>query len=316
MIKEARSLPFYKSTYSPFSELVAYEYLWSEKGASFKTIADILTKQGILPSNAIVKKYGFFLPDQYKTIERYIKKIISNSGRFSILLKEDAQYPKRLLDAKYPIDLFYYRGDLGLLESRCISVVGTRQVSSDGMKRTKKVTTLLVKEGYTVVSGLARGVDTIALTTALEKSGNVIAVIGTPITEYYPRENHELQERIANTKLLISQVPIYRYNHQSFDAKRSYFPARNITMAAIAEATVIVEASDTSGTLIQARACIEQGKKLFILNSCFENRNISWPEKYEAKGAIRIKDIDDLLQHLSKLPHKVELNERFPLERM
>lgn len=69
-------------------------------------------------------------------------------------------------------------------------------------------------------------------------------------------------------------------------------------MAALSEATVIVEASDTSGSLTQAKACIEQKKKLFILNSCFETKTITWPDKFLEKGAIRIKNIDDILDNL------------------
>jgi len=98
---------------------------------------------------------------------------------------------------------------------------------------------------------------------------------------------------------LISQVPFLKYESQDFRINRTFFPERNKTMSALTEATIIVEASNTSGSLIQARAAIQQGRKLFILNSCFENKDISWPEYYRKKGAIRVYDFNDILTNLN-----------------
>jgi DNA processing protein len=151
----------------------------------------------------------------------------------------------------------------------------------------------LVENGRTVVSGLAAGIDTEAHTAALEAGGRTIAVIGTPLGYYYPAENRELQDRIAREFLLISQVPLFRYSQQSPHFNRFFFPDRNHTMSALTAATVIVEAGETSGSLIQARAAIEQGRKLFILESCF-NRGLKWPEKFLERGAIRVRDYSDI----------------------
>jgi len=117
-----------------------------------------------------------------------------------------------------------------------------------------------VRVGWTIVSGLAEGIDTVAHTTALELGGRTIAVIGTPISESYPKSNAELQARIAKDFLVVSQVPIERYGHQIWKQNRGFFPERNVTMSALTEATVIVEASNTSGTLIQARAALRQNR--------------------------------------------------------
>src|ERR1019366_8913989 len=108
------------------------------------------------------------------------------------------------------------------------------------------------------------------------------------IDEYYPKENRDLQDLIAKSHLLVSQVPFYRYATEPFRSRRNYFPQRNETMSALSEATIIVEASDTSGTLTQARAALEQKRKLFILDSCFERPDITWPRRFEARGAIRV----------------------------
>lgn len=284
------------SFFSPFEELVAYEYLWSEQGSSMKRLAELLSrKKDRLPSEIVKEQFGFVQPAGYEEIEKFLR---TKLGKFSIMLKENVQYPQKLLDAKYPIDLFYYRGDVGLLETPSISVVGTRNLSEEGVRRTRKLVKLLSESGFTIVSGLAKGTDTVALSMAMKLGSKVIGVIGTPIDEYYPKENTELQEEIARNHLLISQVPFFKYQAQPFDSKRVYFPERNATMAAISQATIIVEASDTSGTLTQARACIQQGRKLFILNSCFENPDISWPKHYLSLGAIRVTDIADIVQEL------------------
>jgi DNA processing protein len=157
----------------------------------------------------------------------------------------------------------------------------------------------LVGQDYTIVSGLAQGVDTVAHTTAIENKGRTIAVIGTPISEVYSRENAELQRRIAEEFLLVSQVPVLRYKAQTPKWNKLFFPERNKTMSALTEATIIVEAGETSGTLIQARAALQQGRKLFILESNFGKDNLTWPEIYEKQGAIRVRHVDDILYALA-----------------
>jgi DNA processing protein len=102
-----------------------------------------------------------------------------------------------------------------------------------------------------------------------------------------------LQELVATEHLLISQVPIYRYDHQPLKAQRFYFPERNITMAALSEATVIVEAGETSGTRTQARACIEQHKKLILLPSVVEQT--TWAAKMAEYGAVLAKSVAEVL---------------------
>lgn len=153
----------------------------------------------------------------------------------------------------------------------------------------------LVERGFTVVSGLATGIDTAAHTAAIEAKGHTIAVIGTPIGIHYPKENQALQRKIAEQHLLISQVPVLRYASQYVPQNKLFFPERNVTMSALTEGTVIVEASDTSGTLTQARAALQQGRKLFILDSCFKRDGITWPASFEKRGAICVRDLADIL---------------------
>ena len=152
------------------------------------------------------------------------------------------------------------------------------------------------------MSGLASGIDTVAHETAIEEGGRTIAVIGTPLSHVYPKDNAELQREIAREFLLISQVPVKRYERQDYRRNRLFFPERNITMSALTEATIIVEAGETSGTLIQARAALNQGRKLYILDNCFR-KGLSWPQKFADKGAIRVVDYDDIRKQLSPTTH-------------
>ncbi len=277
---------------SPFNELIAYETLWAREGSTVKRIAEAL-KNTNFPSRA-----DFTLADIHtqEIIKEYFEKLPKD---FSVITAESYQYPDKLTDPEHQIKLLYYKGDLGLLEApKKISIVGARKVSEEGKKRARQLSKHLVNNGYIIVSGLAEGVDTEAMTTAITNNGKVIGVIGTPINQYYPKENKKLQDYIAKEHLLLSHVPIYRYEHQHFNTKRIYFPERNVTMAAVSDATIIVEASDTSGTLTQARACLSMKRKLFILNSCFENPNIKWPHTYEKKGAIRVKTMQDIWDNL------------------
>lgn len=281
-------------SFLPYEEMIAYETLWTRDGASIKKVAEYLQNTD-RPSQA---QFSLLEEDVKEQISEYFSKIKKD---FSVITAESYQYPVALKDPEHQIKLLYYKGDLGLLDApKRISIVGARKASPEGLRRAAKLARLLVSKGYIIVSGLAEGIDTAAMTAAIAAKGKVIGVIGTPINEYYPKNNFDLQNEVSKNHLLVSHVPIFRYANEHFNTKRFYFPQRNVTMAAISDATIIVEASETSGTLTQARACVSMNRKLFILNSCFENSSITWPSKYEAKGAIRVKDINDILKELGE----------------
>jgi DNA processing protein len=287
MSATALSAPSPKSV-SPLREMGAYEALWMQRGASFKTLADRFRENpAALPSDFVSEE---------SALQIAARKGLPN---FGVRIHGAGEYPLKLRDARYPIELLYYRGWWNLVESRSVAVVGTREPSTDGKQRAAKLASLPVKDGYTVVSGLARGIDTAALTTAMENGGHVIAVIGTAICDYYPPENASLQDDIARRFLLISQVPIVRSSQQHAFQNRMFFPERNVTMSALTEATVIVEAGETSGTLTQARAAIRQGRKLFILDSCFLDPRLTWRRRFAAQGAIRVREYEDIKKNLA-----------------
>jgi DNA processing protein len=170
--------------------------------------------------------------------------------------------------------MIHLAGNLDILTVPCVSIVGTRDVSERGRQRAVWLSTKLAKAGVAVVSGLAKGVDTAAHESALAAGGKTVAVIGTPLSKAYPIENARLQENIYRDHLLISPFaegePVFRSN----------FPARNRVMAAVSDGTVIIEASDTSGTLHQAAECTRLKRWLFISQAIIDDPTIKWPAKF------------------------------------
>jgi len=279
---------------SPLMEMGAYEALWLQEGASFKTIAQkFRDSPGSIPSDFVSN--GICVKTAQRALDLLARKRV---GQFGIRVHGAGEYPEKLRDASYPVELLYFQGWWNLVEAKSVAVVGTRKPSTQGILRAARLTKHLVSDGYTIVSGLARGIDTVALTTAIEMKGQVIAVIGTPISDHYPPENVNLQDHIAREFLLVSQVPVCRYSIQRPPQNKIFFPERNVTMSALTEATIIVEAGETSGTLTQARAAIHQGRKLFILDSCFLDPALTWPARFQRLGAIRVREYEDIRRNL------------------
>jgi DNA protecting protein DprA len=236
-----------------------------------------------------IKRARYHAPSQ---VERSsLVSLLQVSGRAALEDKQLDLLRSSQEDGDIPI---FYAGDLTLLTQPCVSIVGTREVSENGWKRARRLARELVRENAVVVSGLAKGVDTAALTSAIESEGRTIAVIGTPIDKAYPAENALLQEEIYSDHLLISQ---FRPGETVFKAN---FPKRNRVMAALSDATVIIEASDTSGTLHQAAECQRLGRWLFIAQSVAEDPNLKWPSKFLGQPKVAIlTSTDDILARIS-----------------
>lgn len=183
----------------------------------------------------------------------------------------------------------YYAGDLSVLQKPCVAIVGTRNVSEKGAKRTRRLARELVGDGVTVVSGLAAGVDTAAHLSAIEAGGSTAAVIGTPLDKAYPAANAVLQETIYRNHLLISR---FAPGERTY---RSSFPLRNKLMATVSDATVVMEASDTSGTLHQAAECTRLGRWLFIARSVVDDQSLEWPKKFlKYDTCLPLEDVTDI----------------------
>lgn len=194
---------------------------------------------------------------------------------------QEALGPLNGVESKNAPSRFYMRGDASLLSSgRRVSIVGSRAASPEAFRRAQALTRILVKEGITIVSGLAKGIDAAAHAEAIKSGGRTIGVIGTPLDQSYPAEHRELQEEIAIHHLLLSQFPL-----GSSSGKRN-FPMRNRTMALISDATVIVEAADGSGSLHQGWEALRLGRPLFIMESILGNLSLKWPKEMIQYGAM------------------------------
>jgi DNA processing protein len=226
------------------------------------------------------------------------KTAISLGGLSSMqaLMITDLLGPLNDFETKNAPKELYLAGNRALLSERLrVSVVGSRKPSPEGIKRAQFFTRALVNHNITVVSGLAEGIDTVAHETAIEAGGRTIAVLGTPLDKAYPAKNKDLLERIKAEHLAISQFP------SGFPARGQNFPQRNRTMALITDATVIVEASEKSGTRHQGWEAIRLGRLVFIMENVANNPELTWPREMIGYGA-QILSKDDLPEILNDIP--------------
>lgn len=212
---------------------------------------------------------------------------------------EELLGPLNEVERKNAPKRIFVAGDLGLLRNGPrVSVVGSRKVSEEGARRTRALVRGLVARKMVVVSGLAEGVDTVAHETALAESGHTVAVLGTPLEEFFPPKNRALQERIMREQLVVSQfAPGHRVQPKNF-------PMRNRTMALLSDATVIVEAGEKSGTLHQGWEALRLGRLLFLLESVAEDANLSWPSEMIRYGA-QVLSRENLELVLDEMPEIV-----------
>jgi len=200
----------------------------------------------------------------------------------------------------------FVAGDVSLVrKGPRVSVVGSRKASEDGLRRTRSLVNALVEHGMVVVSGLAEGVDTAAHETALARGGHTIAVLGTPLDQFYPARNRALQERLMRDELVISQFS------SGAAVRPKNFPIRNRTMALISDATVIVEAAEKSGTLHQGWEALRLGRLLLLMESVATNSKLSWPTEMIKYGA-QVLSRDNLEVVLDEMP-EVPRGELSPL---
>lgn len=183
-----------------------------------------------------------------------------------VLSQYDPRYPDNLRDAAGRPPLLFVAGALVPNDRHAVAVVGTRQPSPRGKQTARALAHRLVAEGFTVVSGMAAGIDTVAHEAALERDGRTLAVIGTGLDRCYPRQNLDLQRRIVRYGAVVSQFwPETR-------PSRANFPLRNALMAGLTEASVIVEASAMSGTRIEARAALSMQRVVVLLDTLLEQQ--------------------------------------------
>jgi DNA processing protein len=214
------------------------------------------------------------------------------------LTPQDLLGPLNEVEEKHAPTNLYAMGDHRILRNAArVSIVGSREASDDGRRRASKLSGILARRGVVVVSGLAAGIDTAAHTAAIAAGGRTAAVIGTPLDKSYPKSNTALQHRIATDHLLLSQFPL------GYPVQRGNFPMRNRVMALISDATVIIEAGETSGSLSQGWEALRLGRALFIARSIIDNPALTWPAKMLGYGAYVLSD-DTLDELFALLPDR------------
>lgn len=235
-----------------------------------------------------------FLQDDYDadtlagTAEQEIASWEEEGMRFVSVL--DADYPAQLLTVHQRPPFLMTRGVPSAADARGVAVVGTRKATDRGMRQARQLARELADAGVPVVSGLAAGIDTAALSGALSARGRAVAVIGTGLRRSYPQENAELQERISTVGLVISQfLP-------DAPPTKTTFPMRNAVMSGYSAATVVVEAPYRSGARMQARLALEHGRPVFLLDTLLVN---DWARGYaERPNTVVVRAVSDVIQHL------------------
>lgn len=179
------------------------------------------------------------------------------SSNYTTLISAD--YPASLKEISCPPFVLFYYGDLSLVNSKCIGVIGKRCPSDYGKEATKLMVGDLVKENYTIVSGMALGIDALAHQSALNNTGKTIAVLGSGIDYCYPRQNKAIYQTMKNKQLVISEYP------GNLVPKKVNFPRRNRIISGLSESILVIEANKRSGTMITVGHALEQGKDIYCV---------------------------------------------------
>lgn len=208
---------------------------------------------------------------------------------------EDKNYPKLLKEIYHPPAVLYLRGHFQPADEFSLGVVGTRRLTAYGQQVTPFITTDLARAGLTIVSGLAKGIDTLAHQAALKAKGRTIAVLGSGLDRpsIYPRTNQNLADQIAEQGLVISEFPLGTM------ARPAHFPQRNRIISGLSLAVLVIEAPERSGALITAREALEQNRDVFAIPGPLFSENSCGANNLIKMGAKLVTEANDILQELN-----------------
>jgi DNA processing protein len=226
------------------------------------------------------------LPGELAQIQEFGAQVVTQSS---------TEYPRQLLELHNPPSVLYVWGTLKQQDWQAISVVGSRKTSHYGLECAKKLSYQLAYAGLTVVSGLARGIDTAAHQGALAANGRTIAVIGSGLLQLYPPENAGLAERIAQSGAVISEYPM------SFPPSTQTFPYRNRIVAGWGRGLLVVEAGLKSGALITAEQAVEAGRLVYAVPGQIDRPTSFGSNRLIQQGAKLVTSAADILDDLSSL---------------
>ncbi len=215
-----------------------------------------------------------------------------------LMLLCDGDYPVILTEGITPPPLLFLRGNTELLHRPSVAVVGSRHATPQALRIARDFSVAMAEQGIVVVSGMAAGIDTAAHQGALQGSGGTIAVWGTGIDRVYPASNKQLAHQIAETGLIVSEFPL--------DTRplAGNFPRRNRIIAALAQATLVVEAAPESGSLITAKLAAEMGREVMAVPGSIDNPHSKGCHKLIKEGAKLVECLDDIVQECPQLLQK------------
>lgn len=215
----------------------------------------------------------------------------------------DPHYPQALLEIADPPPVLYAKGRLEWLATPGIAVVGSRNASPQGERNAEEFSQALVRHGYTIISGLALGIDGAAHRGALRENGATIAVVGTGLDIVYPARHRELAHEIAERGLIISEFPL------GTPSRAQNFPRRNRIISGLARGCLVVEANVQSGSLITARLAAEQGREVFAIPGSIHSPVSKGCHQLIKQGAKLVDNIQDIVDELGSISR-----ENFPQE--
>ncbi len=210
----------------------------------------------------------------------------------AVLTLGDEKYPPRLREIYDPPVVLYVRGEIIPGDERAIAIVGTRRPSFYGRMITEDLSKKLAMRGFTIVSGLARGIDSAAHRGALAVKGRTIAVLGCGIDKVYPPENARLMKEVMSSGAVVSEFP--------FGTKpdRGNFPRRNRIISGLSLGVIVVEAAKRSGSLITASCALEQGREVFAVPGKVDSPTSYGTHSLIKEGAKLVQDVDDIIEEL------------------
>lgn len=217
-------------------------------------------------------------------MEKYMK---SNEIKQLNLL--DKEYPGNLKNIYDPPITLFYKGNINLLTTKCVSIVGSRNATKYGLDTSYKIGKDCAISNLTVVSGMARGIDTMAHKGALSKSGNTIAVVGCGLDRVYPSENFVLFNQIADRGLIVSEYVV------GIKIQPGNFPARNRIISGVSEDLIVVEATEKSGALITVDYALEQGKNIYAVPGNIDSYKSNGTNELIKNGAFVYTSIKDIV---------------------
>ena len=225
-----------------------------------------------------------------KVVKRELSRLEKTGGKF-VTLKDD-DYPKRLKDIYDPPALLYLRGELRRKDELAVAVVGSRKTSAYGREVTERIGRDLARHGVTVVSGMARGIDSVAHQGALQGGGRTIAVLGCGVDMIYPSENRNLFHQIIEQGAVLSEFPM------GSPPEAGHFPRRNRIISGLSIGVVIVQASAESGSLITAGYALEQGREIFAVPGNIGAEGSRGTNRLIKEGAKLVESSEDILEEV------------------